>query len=33
MEMDNDFPVVNNYFMIFGGPMDYDSKHQHKLEH
>jgi hypothetical protein len=24
---DDDFPIVNNYFMIFGGPMAYDSRH------
>jgi hypothetical protein len=27
------FPVVNNYFMIFGGPVAYDTKRRRKLEH
>jgi hypothetical protein len=26
------FPVVNNCFMIFGGPVAYDNKRRHKLE-
>jgi hypothetical protein len=32
-EKDDDFPIVNNCFMIFGGPVAYDSRHQRKLEH
>jgi hypothetical protein len=31
-EKDDDFPIVNNCFMIFGGPAAYDSRCQHKLE-
>jgi hypothetical protein len=31
-EKDDDFLVVNNYFMIFGGPVAYDSRRQRKLE-
>jgi hypothetical protein len=31
-EKDDDFPVVNNCFMIFGGPVAYDSRRQPKLE-
>jgi hypothetical protein len=27
------FPVVNNYFMIFRGPVAYDTKRRRKLEH
>jgi hypothetical protein len=27
------FPVVNNCFMIFGGPVAYDTKRCRKLEH
>jgi hypothetical protein len=30
---DDDFPIINNNFMIFGGPTAYDSRHQPKLEH
>jgi hypothetical protein len=30
---DDGFPVINNCFMIFGGPVAYDTKRQHKLEH
>jgi hypothetical protein len=26
------FPVINNCFMIFGGPTAYDTKRRHKLE-
>jgi hypothetical protein len=32
-EKDDNFPIMNNYFMIFGGPTAYNSKHQRKLEH
>jgi hypothetical protein len=32
-EKDDDFPIVNNWFMICGGLMAYDSRHQRKLEH
>jgi hypothetical protein len=31
-EKDNNFPIINNCFMIFGGPVAYDSKRQRKLE-
>jgi hypothetical protein len=31
-EKDEDFPVINNCFMIFGGPTAYDSRRQRKLE-
>jgi hypothetical protein len=31
-EKDDDFPVVNNCFMIFGGPTTYDSRRQCMLE-
>jgi hypothetical protein len=31
-EKDNDFPVVNNCSMIFGSPVTYESRRQHKLE-
>jgi hypothetical protein len=29
----DDFPIVNNCFMIFGGSAAYHSRHQRKLEH
>jgi hypothetical protein len=32
-EKDDDFPIVNNCFMIFGAPVAYDSRCHHKLEH
>jgi hypothetical protein len=32
-EKDNNFPVINNCFMIFGGPVAHDSRCQRKLEH
>jgi hypothetical protein len=32
-EKDDDFPVINNCFMIFGGPAAYNTKRQCKLEH
>jgi hypothetical protein len=31
-EKDDNFHVVNNCFMIFGGPAAYDSRRQRKLE-
>jgi hypothetical protein len=31
-EKDDNFSVINNCFMIFGGPVAYDSQHQRKLE-
>jgi hypothetical protein len=31
-EKDDDFPIVNNSFMIFGGPAAYNTKCQCKLE-
>jgi hypothetical protein len=31
-EKDDDFPFINNCFMIFGGPTAYDSRRQCKLE-
>jgi hypothetical protein len=31
-EKDDNFPVINNCFMIFGGPAAYDSRRQRKLE-
>jgi hypothetical protein len=31
-EKDDGFPIVNNCFMIFGGPVAYDTKRQRKLE-
>jgi hypothetical protein len=31
-EKDDDFPIVNNCFMIFDGPATYDSRRQLKLE-
>jgi hypothetical protein len=31
-EKDNNFPVINNCFMIFGGPVAYDSRCQCKME-
>jgi hypothetical protein len=31
-EKDDDFSIINNCFMIFGGPVAYDSRSQHKLE-
>jgi hypothetical protein len=27
------FPIINNCFMIFGGPAAYNTKRCHKLEH
>jgi hypothetical protein len=32
-EKDDNFPVINNCFMIFGEPTAYDSMRQRKLEH
>jgi hypothetical protein len=32
-EKDDNFSVINNCFMIFGGPVAYDSQRQRKLEH
>jgi hypothetical protein len=31
-EKDDNFPIIDNCFMIFGGPAAYDSRHQCKLE-
>jgi hypothetical protein len=31
-EKDDNFPVINNCFIIFGSPMAYDSRRQRKLE-
>jgi hypothetical protein len=32
-EKDDGFPIINNCFMIFGGPVAYDTKRQRKVEH
>jgi hypothetical protein len=32
-DKDDNFPIIKNCFMIFGGPTAYDSRHRHKLEH
>jgi hypothetical protein len=32
-EKDDNFPIINNCFMIFGDPAAYDSRRQRKLEH